>query len=73
MKYILSYASNPIIYPERNINEATESSARNLLKEMANLSAPAEDKFNGTLKDEQTRRNLGPNITMKSGQWSCQK
>ncbi|CAI9283511.1 unnamed protein product [Lactuca saligna] len=68
MKYILSYASNPIIYPERNIREATESSARNLLREMAKfnssgaaLSLPTVEKFN----------EIGP--TMKRGEWLCSK
>lgn len=77
MKYILSYASNPIIYPERNIKEATESSARNLLREMANfkssgaaLSVPTMEKSNGAgEEDEQTPRNLGQ--TMKRGEWLC--
>lgn len=68
MKYILSYASNPIIYPERNIREATESSARNLLREMAKfnssgaaLSLSTVEKFN----------EIGP--TMKRGEWLCSK
>lgn len=64
MKYILSYASNPIIYPERNIKEATESSVRNLLQEMANVSDRGR---------EQMPRNFGPNITMKKGDWICSK
>ncbi|KAI3673825.1 hypothetical protein L6452_39955 [Arctium lappa] len=81
MKYILSYASNPIIYPERNIREATESSARNLLREMANfsckgaaLSLPDIEKFNGAIRagdDEQTPRNLEPSNKMKRGDWIC--
>ncbi|MFS7963640.1 putative Zinc finger, RanBP2-type [Helianthus anomalus] len=65
MKYILSYASNPIFYPERNIKEATELSARNLLREMA--------KFNGRGKDDQTSTSLGPVTTIKRGDWICQK
>ncbi|KAJ0548021.1 putative Zinc finger, RanBP2-type [Helianthus annuus] len=65
MKYILSYASNPIFYPERNIKEATELSARNLLREMAN--------FNGRGKDDQTSTSLGPDTTIKRGDWICQK
>ncbi|KAJ9567958.1 hypothetical protein OSB04_003924 [Centaurea solstitialis] len=81
MKYILSYASNPIIYPERNIREATESSARNLLREMANfsckgdaLSLPAMEKFNRAVRaaeDEQTPRKLEPYNNMKRGDWIC--
>ncbi|KAM0044210.1 putative Zinc finger, RanBP2-type [Helianthus debilis subsp. tardiflorus] len=65
MKYVLSYASNPIFYPERNIKEATELSARNLLREMAN--------FNGRGKDDQTSTGLGPDTTIKRGDWICQK
>ncbi|KAF5796403.1 putative Zinc finger, RanBP2-type [Helianthus annuus] len=65
MKYILSYASNPIFYPERNIKEATELSARNLLREMAN--------FNGRGKDDQTSTSLGPDTNIKRGDWICQK
>ncbi|KVH99158.1 hypothetical protein Ccrd_022610 [Cynara cardunculus var. scolymus] len=75
MKYILSYASNPIIYPERNIREATESSARNLLREMTNfsckgaaLSLPDMEKFNGAFRaeeDEEAPRNLEPYNKMK--------
>ncbi|KAL4580049.1 hypothetical protein LXL04_016224 [Taraxacum kok-saghyz] len=64
MKYILSYASNPIIYPERNIREATESSVRNLLQHMANLNSR---------RQEQIPRILGPNTTMKKGDWICPK
>ena len=57
VKYVLSYASNPIIYPERNIDDATESSAQNLLIKMANfngrleaLNMPATEKSTGTGK-----------------------
>ncbi|KAK9050059.1 hypothetical protein SSX86_030971 [Deinandra increscens subsp. villosa] len=69
MKYILSYASNPIIYPERNLKEAIESSVRSLLQEMAGLA------YRGRAADgyEQIPRNLGPNITMKKGDWICPK
>ncbi|KAI3703809.1 hypothetical protein L1987_74004 [Smallanthus sonchifolius] len=72
MKYILSYASNPVIYPERNIKEATESSVRSLLQKMANLTyrgrpGRASDSY------EQMPRNLGPNITMKKGDCICPK
>ncbi|KAL8226444.1 hypothetical protein R6Q57_016276 [Mikania cordata] len=65
MKYILSYASNPIFYPERNIKKATESSARNLLREMANFC----DRGDGN----QTPGNLEPNVTIKIGDWKCRK
>ncbi|XP_076895512.1 zinc finger protein VAR3, chloroplastic-like isoform X2 [Bidens hawaiensis] len=65
MKYILSYASNPIFYPERNIKEATELAARNLLRKMTN--------FNGKEEDDQTPTNLEQNITIKRGDWICQK
>lgn len=75
MKYILSYASNPIIYPERNIKEATESSVRTLLQEMTNLSYTGQysKQFQAVGRDEQMPRNLGPNITMKRGDWICPK
>ncbi|KAI7744644.1 hypothetical protein M8C21_001253 [Ambrosia artemisiifolia] len=65
MKYILSYGSNPIFYPERNIKEAAELSARNLLREMAN--------FSGRGDDDQTSTSLGPENTIKRGDWICQK
>lgn len=65
MKYILSYASNPIFYPERNIKEATELCARNLLREMANV--------NGKGEDDQTLTNLEPDVTINRGDWICQK
>ncbi|KAJ9551422.1 hypothetical protein OSB04_015467 [Centaurea solstitialis] len=75
MKYILSYASNPIIYPERNIKEATESSVRSLLQEMTNLSYTGQysNQFQAVGRDEHMARNLGPNITMKRGDWICPK
>lgn len=69
MMYILSYVSNFIVYPERNIKEATESCVRRLLKEMANVSYRdrASDQY------EQTPRIVSPNITMKRGDWICAK
>ncbi|KAI3703013.1 hypothetical protein L6452_28767 [Arctium lappa] len=75
MKYVLSYASNPIIYPERNIKETTESSVRTLLKEITNLSYTGQysKQFQAVGRDEQMPRNLGPNITMKRGDWICPK
>ncbi|XP_076949017.1 zinc finger protein VAR3, chloroplastic-like [Bidens hawaiensis] len=63
MKYILSYASNP----QRNIKEATESSVRRVLQEIVNLAN------RGREQHEQMPRNLGPNITMKRGDWICPK
>lgn len=70
MKCIVSYASNPIIYPERNIKEATVSFVRNLLQEMANISCKV---GSPEQYQEQIPRNLGPNITMKKGDWICPK
>ncbi|KAI3755894.1 hypothetical protein L1987_55703 [Smallanthus sonchifolius] len=65
MKYILSYASNP----ERNIKEATESSVRSMLQEISNLI----NRGRASEQYEQMPRNLGPNITMKRGDWICTK
>ncbi|MFS7922098.1 putative Zinc finger, RanBP2-type [Helianthus anomalus] len=65
MKYILSYASNP----GRNINEAAESSVRRLLHEIGNLA----NRGRTSEQYEQKPRNPGPNITMKRGDWICQK
>nr|GEV92077.1 zinc finger protein VAR3, chloroplastic-like [Tanacetum cinerariifolium] len=80
MKYILSYASNPIIYPERNIDDAIESSARNLLRKMANfngrveaLNIPATEKSTGTDENEHTQSSLRLNGDMKRGDWICRK
>ncbi|GJT62992.1 zinc finger protein VAR3, chloroplastic-like protein [Tanacetum coccineum] len=80
MKYILSYASNPIIYPERKIDDAIESSARNLLRKMANfngrveaLNMPATEKSIGTYENEQTPSSLRLNGAMKRGDWICRK
>ena len=80
MKYVLSYASNPIIYPERNIDDAIESSARNLLRKMANfnnkveaLNMPTTEISTGTEENEQTPSTLRPNGAMKRGDWICQK
>ncbi|CAH1444357.1 unnamed protein product [Lactuca virosa] len=70
MKCIVSYASNPIIYPERNIKEATVSFVRNLLQEIANVSCKV---GSSEQNQEQIPRNLGPNITMKKGDWICPK
>ncbi|XP_071703850.1 zinc finger protein VAR3, chloroplastic-like [Rutidosis leptorrhynchoides] len=80
MKYILSYASNPIIHPERNIKEVSESSARNLLSEMAifigrekTSAMRAIEKVNVAEEDEQPPRNLGLDVTLKRGDWLCRK
>lgn len=75
MKYILSYTINPIIHPERNINEATTSSVRSLLQEIANLTNrnQTSEQYQTTWRNEQIPRNPGPNITMKKGDWICPK
>ncbi|XP_076922824.1 zinc finger protein VAR3, chloroplastic-like [Bidens hawaiensis] len=65
MKYILSYASNP----QRIINEATESSVSRVLQEIVNLA----NRGRVSEQYDQMPRNLGPNITMKRGDWVCPK
>ncbi|XP_076904413.1 zinc finger protein VAR3, chloroplastic-like [Bidens hawaiensis] len=65
MKYILSYANNP----QRNFNKAIESSVRSMLQEIVNLA----NRGRVSEQYEQTPRNLGPNITMKRGDWICLK
>nr|XP_043607610.1 zinc finger protein VAR3, chloroplastic-like [Erigeron canadensis] len=79
MKYILSYASNPVIHPEKEIKEASESSARNLLREMANLIGKEEtlgmhnvEEVDGVI-DEKAPIYLAPNIIMKRSDWICRK
>ncbi|GJY73508.1 zinc finger protein VAR3, chloroplastic-like protein [Tanacetum coccineum] len=67
MKYILNFVSNPIVQPERNAKETTESSVRSLLYEMANLAS----RGRAPEQYEQMPRNPGPNITMKRGDWIC--
>ncbi|PWA91470.1 zinc finger (Ran-binding) family protein [Artemisia annua] len=69
MKYILNFVNNPIVQPERSIKENTESSVRSLLYEMANLAS----RGRAPEQYEQMPRNLGPNITMKRGDWICPK
>nr|GEU68313.1 zinc finger (Ran-binding) family protein [Tanacetum cinerariifolium] len=69
MKYILNFVSNPMVQPERSIQENTESSVRSLLYEMANLVS----RGRAPEQYEQMPRNLGPNITMKRGDWICPK
>ncbi|GKF22614.1 hypothetical protein Tco_0074936, partial [Tanacetum coccineum] len=69
MKYILNFVSNPIVQPERNAKETTESSVRSLLYEMANLAS----RGRAPEQYEQMPRNPGPNITMKRGDWICPK
>lgn len=67
MKYILNFVNNPIVHPERSVKENTESSVRSLLYEMANLAS----RGRAPEQYEQMPRNLGPNITMKRGDWIC--
>ncbi|XP_059280895.1 zinc finger protein VAR3, chloroplastic [Lycium ferocissimum] len=77
MKYILSYASKPTVSSEKNSlysRELIESSCRNLLRELVEVScgAPAEQyQFSG--RYGQTPRPTTQNIVMKRGDWICQK
>ncbi|PWA57368.1 zinc finger (Ran-binding) family protein [Artemisia annua] len=63
MKYILNFVSTLVVYPERSIKEATESSVRSLLHQMNTLVLEPYDKL---------PRNLQPNNT-KKGDWICPK
>ncbi|KAL7093102.1 hypothetical protein ACP275_11G022300 [Erythranthe tilingii] len=79
MKYILSYASNPTVSPERNglySRELVDSSVRSLLHELVAVcrgvqigKMPASGhQFSG-----QAQRPFGQNIEMKRGDWICSK
>ncbi|KAK4338989.1 hypothetical protein RND71_040451 [Anisodus tanguticus] len=77
MKYIVSYASKPTVSSEKNSlysRELIESSCRNLLRELVEVScgAPAEQyQFSG--RYGQTPTPIRQNIVMKRGDWICQK
>ncbi|KAL0453375.1 UNVERIFIED_CONTAM: Zinc finger protein VAR3, chloroplastic [Sesamum latifolium] len=82
MKYVLSYASNPTVSPERNglySRELVNSSIRNLLHELGTVSCgdpagyvPASDhQLSG--RQRVIPRPLGRNIEMKRGDWICLK
>ena len=81
MRFLLSYASNPTNSSGRNDSynrEFVESSVRNLLNELAEMSCrvPASD-LSGSVQKHfsdrygQTPRPLGQNIEMKRGDWLC--
>ncbi|CBI31208.3 unnamed protein product, partial [Vitis vinifera] len=81
MRFLLSYASNPTNSSGRNDSynrELVESSVRNLLNELAEMSCrvPASD-LSGSVQKHfsdrygQTPRPLGQNIEMKRGDWLC--
>ncbi|KAM3301044.1 zinc finger protein VAR3, chloroplastic [Capsicum chacoense] len=83
MKYILSYASKSTVSSEKNTlysRELIESSCRNLLRELVEVSCgasavnlpPAEQcHFSG--RYGQTPTPIRQNIVMKRGDWICQK
>ncbi|XP_027068239.2 zinc finger protein VAR3, chloroplastic [Coffea arabica] len=83
MKYILSYASNPSVSSEENnlySRELIESSVRNLLSQMTELSfadpaieVPASEQYQLHGGNEQTARPLRQNVEMKRGDWICPK
>ncbi|KAK9279257.1 hypothetical protein L1049_012935 [Liquidambar formosana] len=81
MKFLLSYASNPMVSLERNNlynEELVESSVRLLLNELANMnySAPVSE-LSGSVQNQfpdeygQRARTFGQNIEMKRGDWIC--
>ncbi|XP_024923465.3 zinc finger protein VAR3, chloroplastic isoform X2 [Ziziphus jujuba] len=81
MRFILSYASNPI-FPSKSNNynnrELVEPSVRNLLSELAKLCycAPESRSFGSGPsqfpdRNGRTLRPLGQNIEMKRGDWIC--
>ncbi|KAF8403471.1 hypothetical protein HHK36_011575 [Tetracentron sinense] len=83
MRFLLSYASNPIIASDRNNldnRELVESSVRNLLSQLAEVSrtVPQSD-LSGSMPKQLPER-YGPslqplqqNIEMKRGDWICAK
>lgn len=82
VKFLLSYASNPSVAPEKsNLHnrELVESSVRNLLSELAvHLSSPSSSLFNPEQRQTsveygQTPRPTAQNIEMKRGDWICPK
>ncbi|XP_010246374.1 PREDICTED: zinc finger protein VAR3, chloroplastic [Nelumbo nucifera] len=83
MRFLLSYACNPLAGSDgNNLNNrhVVESSVRNLLKELANLSgAVQESDLSGSTTRQfsngyrQTTRPLGQNTEMKRGDWICPK
>ncbi|KAK9951527.1 hypothetical protein M0R45_006965 [Rubus argutus] len=83
MRFILSYASNPVFSSEQNNfynRELVESSVRNLLREIAKLcyNAPESNSF-GAVQNQspdihgETSRPFGKTIEMKRGDWICSR
>lgn len=81
MRFLLSYVGNPTHFSGRNDSynrELVESSVRNLLKELAEMSCGIQDPSGSVQKyfpDRygQTQRPLGQNIEMKRGDWICSR
>lgn len=82
MKYILSYSSKPTVSLEKTSlysRELIESSCRNLLRELVEVScgAPAmnlpPEQYHFSGRYGQTPRPMRQNIVMKRGDWICQK
>ncbi|KAL3347894.1 hypothetical protein AABB24_021500 [Solanum stoloniferum] len=83
MKYILSYASNPTVSSEKislYSRELIESSCRNLLRELVEVSCgapavnlPPAEQYDFSGRYGQTPRPIRQNIVMKRGDWICQK
>lgn len=83
MKYILSYASNPSMSSEYNnlySRELVESSARNLLRQMIDVSfgdsaltLPASEQCQLYAGNEHPPRPIRQNVEMKRGDWICPK
>lgn len=83
MKYILSYASKPTVSSEKNSlysRELIESSCRNLLRELVEVSCgapavnlPPAEQYDFSGRYGQTSRPIRQNIVMKRGDWICQK
>ncbi|PKI58899.1 zinc finger protein VAR3, chloroplastic [Punica granatum] len=80
MRFILSYASNPVIQDAASFSnqELVASSVRNLIKELVKLSStssgpkftePVQNQFAG--RYGQAPRSRGQNIEMKRGDWIC--
>lgn len=80
MRFILSYASNPMMDDAANFSsqELIASSVRNLISELVKLSSTASGtKFSNPIQNQftgrygQSSRFRGQNIEMKRGDWIC--
>lgn len=80
MKFMLSYASNPLVSSERNNlhnKDLVESSVRNLFAELFKLicNAPGSNSY-GAVHNQMPGKfgqttPAGPKIEMKRGDWVC--